>query len=1153
MPRPWPFLAALLALGLPVLTHASVAVGVPRTFNVPSAACPTIQSGVDAAANGDTVLVADGTYTGDGNRDIDFHGKSLTVTSQNGPAKTVIDCGGYASSDGSGNHRGFYLHSGEQNVTIAGFTIKNGYEAYVASIPDSQNGGGIFDGNTNISGLSLIDCIITANTAQNGAGGGIYDNNDGGTIKLANCAISGNGAYGAGGGIFCVNSNSITTLTNCSITGNVAQDGGGIHNINVNGSIFSLTNCTVAGNTARTGNGGIYNNNYSGTTTLTNDIIYGNTGGSEYGFDGASPSVSFSDIQGGYPGTGNIDKDPQFVNAAAGDLHLKPGSPCLGKGTYAGVAITDLDGNPRPIPPSIGAYDLATALRYTIVDLGVIPGGTLSQAYAINNKGQVVGISGNNGDHAFIWQNGTMIDLGFPVGDTSDAFAINDLGQVVGAVGNSTVGSGFLWDPTTGYQLLNGFGTSTDTVPTGINNSGQIVGYTVVGLDTVPFLYSNGQWIRIAGAFCVAQAINASGQIAGSIPGQAVRWEPGGTFTSLGSLGGNFSAAYAINNLGQVVGRARLPSDSEHPIDHAFLWDQQKGMQDIGPAGDLLSYGVGLNALGQVVGVTSLSNGGFLYTGNGMYLLKTLVDPISGAGWVLDQPTGINDAGQVVGYGSHNGSERGFLLTPSDLVPASITSFTITPDQVDAPGPSVTAAVAVSGQFTKVYVTCAPTSFIGPSPTFTLTKNGSNWTGQIPTGFLKIAKTNPVTLIATGVRPDNSTDQKTATVGLKQNPPALNLYLSPVSKVIAPNQVVSFQVVISNLTQTTALAALVKITLPANLEFISSPNFQFDNNNTLTWTRQLIGLPNVGFSFGQNFAILSFTAKVKASTPQNEVLTIKASASAFGFLETDTASVLTVDGNLLPNAVSVDDTLGLGILDGDASVNGPGNTPLHATITPKTSMNNWVTFFGDTRPLSLWLEISVQKSIGASYTPSDPTSALLDKDRLLAPSASLSYDATFTKLGDSVSVTATFGTTAAALTLADMLIEILDTGSAGSVPSVSQLIGFSQDILAITPIGDAVDAFTKPKPMNLGQYVQAANKASYALLKLATKDPAAKQKLLNVIKSRLGVEISPAAFDKALAELDNVNNLYHSFYDLVAFNIMTKGNSMTVSFVASER
>lgn len=115
-----------------------------------------IQSGINVAVDGDTVLVKDGTYTGDGNRDIDFHGKAITVTSENGPNVTIIDCAGTAEDQ----HRGFYFHNNEtQDSVLDGFTIQNGH---------AKAGGAIYG---NLAGPTISDCIIQNNVANNHGGG----------------------------------------------------------------------------------------------------------------------------------------------------------------------------------------------------------------------------------------------------------------------------------------------------------------------------------------------------------------------------------------------------------------------------------------------------------------------------------------------------------------------------------------------------------------------------------------------------------------------------------------------------------------------------------------------------------------------------------------------------------------------------------------------------------------------------------------------------------------------------------------------------------------------------------------------------------------------------------------------------------------------
>lgn len=120
---------------------------------------PTIQAGIDAAVDGDTVLIADGVYTGTGNRDLEFTGKAILVTSQNGPEATVIDCQGTPSDW----HRAFHFNKGERESSVVqGLGIRGGYFTY-------DFGGGILcEG----SSPTITECILQNNVAYHG--GGIY-------------------------------------------------------------------------------------------------------------------------------------------------------------------------------------------------------------------------------------------------------------------------------------------------------------------------------------------------------------------------------------------------------------------------------------------------------------------------------------------------------------------------------------------------------------------------------------------------------------------------------------------------------------------------------------------------------------------------------------------------------------------------------------------------------------------------------------------------------------------------------------------------------------------------------------------------------------------------------------------------------------------
>ena len=110
----------------------------------------------------------------------------------------------------------------------------------------------------------------------------------------------------------------------------------------------TVTNCTFAMNSAPNGNALAFRGPDPSTLVMANCILW--DGGDEiWNNDGSTLAITYTNLQGGFPGTGNIDADPLFANAAIGDLHLSPGSPCIDAGlnTAAKGITTDLDGNRR--------------------------------------------------------------------------------------------------------------------------------------------------------------------------------------------------------------------------------------------------------------------------------------------------------------------------------------------------------------------------------------------------------------------------------------------------------------------------------------------------------------------------------------------------------------------------------------------------------------------------------------------------------------------------------------------------------------------------------------------------------------------------------------------------------------------------------------
>jgi hypothetical protein len=362
------FLAVLLVeVGLATPQGLAIERLVPTEY-------PTIQAAINACGNDDVVIVEPNTYTGDGNRDIDFLGKAITVRSTNPDdpnvvASTVIKCNPddpNAPDDPNdyGNHRGFVFQSGEGSDSIVdGLTIVDGY---------AEEGGGIY---CLESSPTIMRCNISRNTAETisglGKGGGLcltYSN-----AKVANCLIGGNTGQ-IGGGITVIYDS--PHIENCTISGN-----GGV-GVNCVDSSPVMSNCTVC----RNDGGGVLGIASSGSITLdiANCILWDNGGADEtdqissleYPSAEVTLRVAYSHIQGctahcDDPNDHNASDDPQFVdpNGPDGDpatwqdndYHLTPTSLCIDagdpNGDYAGQA--DIDGHPRVMPED-GAVDIGS-------------------------------------------------------------------------------------------------------------------------------------------------------------------------------------------------------------------------------------------------------------------------------------------------------------------------------------------------------------------------------------------------------------------------------------------------------------------------------------------------------------------------------------------------------------------------------------------------------------------------------------------------------------------------------------------------------------------------------------------------------------------------------------------------------------------------
>ncbi|MBM3317448.1 MAG: hypothetical protein FJY75_06305 [Candidatus Eisenbacteria bacterium] len=276
---------AALALGLSTWARADTL----HVFPDGTGDYPTIQAAVDAAGDGDTILLGDGVFRGDGNRDIVVYNKAVTIASGSGdPTRAVIDCSGSEADP----HWGFEIDSSYPCI-IEGITVKNGWKQ---TPQRGRWGGAVF---WRYSHVRLVNCVFAHNRADlGGAVGGGY-----GGIEIESCTFYGNGAREWGGSI-------------------IQDDWGST----------TLSHCIIA-----FGTGGGSARSLCGGVPMQCCNIYGNAGG-DYDFFPGQLGVN-----------GNICADPLFCDPARLDLSIAADSPCAPGGECGLMGALPVGCGPTPV------------------------------------------------------------------------------------------------------------------------------------------------------------------------------------------------------------------------------------------------------------------------------------------------------------------------------------------------------------------------------------------------------------------------------------------------------------------------------------------------------------------------------------------------------------------------------------------------------------------------------------------------------------------------------------------------------------------------------------------------------------------------------------------------------------------------------------
>jgi hypothetical protein len=291
---------------------------------------PYIQAAIDSSADGDTVLLADGTFSGSGNKDIRYYGKKIILSSQSGIREAcIIDVQGEFNERAE---RGFIFDNNEDTLCILrNITVING--SADALCPQCE-GGGIWIRNE--SSPKIVNVALRDNYALDG--GGIMVEGDCNPI-IRNCVFVNDSAVG-GGGLMCLDNTSII-VSHCVFYQNSAGMRGGA--VTLEGLCdVTLENCTITNNSSPDGSGiAAWDSRY---TVINSIISFNDSGASVFANDDTSYTFEYSDIYGNEGGDwipmissqlgvdGNISGNPAYFDTANANYRIRSFSPCVDAG-----------------------------------------------------------------------------------------------------------------------------------------------------------------------------------------------------------------------------------------------------------------------------------------------------------------------------------------------------------------------------------------------------------------------------------------------------------------------------------------------------------------------------------------------------------------------------------------------------------------------------------------------------------------------------------------------------------------------------------------------------------------------------------------------------------------------------------------------------